>query len=222
MLALDHLVFAARTLGEGLAWCEATLGLRPDAGGRHDFMGTHNRVFAIGTPAFPRAYFEIIAIDPDAPAPAHPRWFDLDDAALRHVLAVRGPQLVHWVARCDSIDAASVTLRAAGIDCGDIRRAERATPRGLLRWRISVRADGRRPLAGAAPALIEWGDAHPTDAMAASGVALQSMRLAAWPAAPSMWPAAIESDPRPDAPPIRAVLTGPRGTVTLESLHLKA
>ena len=34
-LALDHLVIAARTLGEGLAWCEATLGLRPEAGGRH-------------------------------------------------------------------------------------------------------------------------------------------------------------------------------------------
>ena len=33
-LALDHLVIAARTLAEGLDWCEATLGLRPEAGGR--------------------------------------------------------------------------------------------------------------------------------------------------------------------------------------------
>ena len=30
-LALDHLVLAARTLGEGVAWCETTLGLRPEA-----------------------------------------------------------------------------------------------------------------------------------------------------------------------------------------------
>ncbi|MBC8058867.1 MAG: VOC family protein, partial [Rhizobiales bacterium] len=104
-LALDHLVLAAQTLGEGLDWCERAFGIRPDAGGRHDFMGTHNRVFAIGSAAFPRAYFELIAIDPGAPAPAHPRWFDLDDPALQQSLAKRGPQLVHWVARCDGVEA---------------------------------------------------------------------------------------------------------------------
>ena len=44
--------------------------ITPGSGGRHALMGTHNRVFAIGSEAFPRAYFEIIAIDPDAPDPA--------------------------------------------------------------------------------------------------------------------------------------------------------
>lgn len=216
-LALDHLVIATRTLAEGLDWCEATFGLRPEAGGRHAFMGTHNRVFAIGSAAFPRAYAEIIAIDPEAPAPTrHARWFDLDDAALQRTLASDGPQLVHWVARCDDIMATHAALRAAGIDCGELQAAERMTPQGLLRWRISVRADGRRPLAGAAPALIEWGDVHPIDSMPDSGVALQAMQVAVWPwPVQTLLPPVIESAPLPDALPLFVRLTGPRGPVNL-------
>ncbi len=216
-LALDHLVLAARTLTQGLDWCEATLGIRPDAGGRHASMGTHNRVFAIGSAAFPRAYFEIIAIDPDAPAPRHARWFDLDDAALQRLLA-QGPRLVHWVARCAVIAAARAAMRAGGIDSGEVQQVERMTPQGLLRWQISVRGDGHRPLAGAAPALIEWGGAHPTDALPDSGVALQSMRVAGWPAAlATALPSTIVADHRPGAAPISVLLRGPRGPVDLES-----
>ena len=168
-LALDHLVVATRSLDEGLAWCEARFGLRPEAGGQHGFMGTHNRVFSIASVAFPRAYLEIIAIDPAVPAPERPRWFDLDDAAVQRTL-MHGPRLVAWVARCTDIAAAHAALRAGGIDCGAVLHAERATPNGLLRWRIGVRADGRRLLGGAAPALIEWGAAHPTDALGETGV----------------------------------------------------
>lgn len=217
-LALDHLVVAARTRAEGLDWCDAQFGLRPEAGGKHPLMGTHNRVFAIGTPAFPRSYLEIIAIDPDAPRPAHARWFDLDDAALQHSLS-QGPRLVHWVARCEGIDATLAALRAAGIDCGQVTAAERATPQGRLRWRISVRADGHRPLAGAAPALIEWADAaHPTDALPPSGVELRTLHLGGWPAAlGSLLSAAMETHAQPDVPALHAVLVGPRGPVTLAS-----
>ena len=218
-LEVDHLVLAARTLGEGLDWCEATLGLRPDAGGRHDFMGTHNRVFSIGSAAFPRAYFEIIAIDPALAPPAHPRWFDLDDAALQRSLATRGPQLVHWVARCDRVVAMRAALHAAGIDCGALQNAERVTPQGVLRWQISVRADGRRALGGAAPALIEWGGRHPTDSMLPSGVALASMRVGGLPVSlAAMLPVGVDLGAQVDASPISVVLTGPRGLVTLDSV----
>ena len=216
-LALDHLVVAARSLDEGLAWCEASFGLRPEAGGQHRFMGTHNRIFSIASAAFPRAYLEIIAIDPALPAPNRPRWFDLDDAAVQRAL-LHGPQLVAWVARCTDIAAAHTALRAGGIDCGAVLHAERATPNGPLRWRISVRADGRRVLAGAAPALIEWGAAHPTDALGESGVALQAMRVSGWPAAlAALLPAAIERDAALAAAPVTVVLAGPRGPVTLTS-----
>ena len=218
--ALDHLVLASRTLAEGVAWCETTLGLRPEAGGQHVFMGTHNRVFSIASPAFPRAYFEIIAIAPSLPAPAHPRWFDLDDAVLQRALA-SGPELVHWVARCDDITAAQATLNAAGIDCGTVQQAERATPGGLLRWQISVRADGRRPLGGAAPALIQWGRVHPTDSLPSCGITLEAMHLAGWPDdLASLLPASIErSAASTVAPAIRVRLRSPRGFVTLESIR---
>jgi hypothetical protein len=220
-LSLDHLVLAARTLAEGLAWCEATLGIRPEAGGQHVFMGTHNRVFSIASATFPRAYFEIIAIDPELPAPGRARWFDLDDAHLQRVLA-HGPQLVHWVARCDDITAACAAMLAGGVDCGAPLRAERDTPRGLLRWQISLRADGRRPLSGAAPALIEWGELHPLDSLAGSGVALESMRVAAWPdALEAMLPATIARDAAPTAPPLSVVLAGQRGRITLQSTRLE-
>ena len=223
-LALDHLVLAARTLGEGVDWCVATLGIRPEAGGQHVFMGTHNRVFTIASAAFPRAYIEIIAIDPALPAPGRTRWFDLDDAALQRVLA-RGPQLVHWVARCDDIAAARAAMLAGGVDCGTIERAERATPRGLLRWQISVRADGHRPLAGAAPALIAWGDAHPTDALPGSGVALAAMRVGGWPEALApLLPATIAraaAGAAIAAPPIGVRMSSPRGLVTLQSTRLE-
>jgi hypothetical protein len=221
-LALDHLVLAARTLEEGVAWCEASLGLRPEAGGQHAFMGTHNRVFSIASPTFPRAYFEIIAIDPALPAPTHPRWFDLDDAELQRALE-RGPQLVQWVARCNDIAAASAALRAGGIDCGALRQAERTTPAGLLRWQISVRTDGRRPLAGAAPALIQWGDAHPTDALPDSGVTLETMQVNAFPMAlASLLPTPLLIDSTPAAAPIRVRLNGRRGPVTLQTPHLES
>lgn len=216
-LALDHLVLAARTLDEGVAWCEATLGLRPEAGGQHLFMGTHNRVFAIVSEAFPRSYFEIIAIDPSLPAPTRARWFGLDEPALQRAL-VDGPRLVSWVARCDDIAATHATMLAAGIDCGVVEPAERATPRGLLRWQISLRADGRRLLGGAAPALIEWSDVHPTDSMPASGIELKTMRLGHWPEALApLLPQRIESDAATGVPPISVLLACPRGLVTIHS-----
>ena len=214
-LALDHLVLAARTLDEGVAWCEAMLGLRPEAGGQHLFMGTHNRVFGIGAASFPRSYFEIIAIDPSLPAPKRARWFGLDETALQRVL-VEGPQLVTWVARSDDIAETHAAMLAAGIDCGVVELAERATPRGLLRWKISLRVDGRRLLGGAAPALIEWSDVHPTDSMPGSGIELKTMRLGGWPEAlaPLLAPQ-IERELSPGAAPISVALSCPRGLVTL-------
>jgi hypothetical protein len=155
---LDHLVIAARTLDEGLSWCEATLGVVPSAGGRHDFMGTHNRVFSIATAAWPLAYLEIIAIDPAAPAPARPRWFALDTFE-------GAPRLHHWVARCDDVEAARAATIAAGQpDPGRVTDAAR----GALRWRITVPDDGAR----VAPTLIQWTSPHPVESMPASGVEL--------------------------------------------------
>lgn len=172
---VDHLVVVATTLAEGVAWCEATLGLTPGPGGQHALMGTHNRLFSIASARFPAAYFEIIAIDPAAPPPARRRWFDMDDAALRERVRQQGPQLAHFAARVPDASAAVAALRAQGIERGTVLQAERATPQGLLQWQITVRDDGQRLYDGALPTLIQWGAVHPADNMPTSGVTLERL-----------------------------------------------
>lgn len=212
MTALDHLVVAARTLDQGLAWCEATFGFVPAAGGAHPLMGTHNRVFAIGSPAFPSAYFEIIAIDPAAPPPGRVRWFDLDDPDLQRSLA-EGPRLVHWVLRCDDVEARVARLRSIGVDRGEVLAASR----GTLHWRISVRSDGARLADGALPTLITWDSPHPTDTLPPSGVALQAFECAGLAAPMARECAAPGVRFTEGAPRLSARFHTPRGDVALHS-----
>ncbi|RYF34605.1 MAG: VOC family protein [Comamonadaceae bacterium] len=229
---IDHLVIAARTLAEGVAWCEATLGVTPGPGGAHPLMGTHNRLLNIASEAFPRAYLEIIAIDPTATptrAAGLHRWFDLDDATLQAGLAQHGPHLVHFVAR---VPDAAATLHAlahgaepvAHIDRGTLVEAGRDTPAGRLTWQISVRDDGQRLFYGALPTVIQWGPVHPVDAMPPSGLTLRSLELT-HPRAEALASAlrVIGFDDLPvnaGAPNLVAVLDTPHGAVTLESKGL--
>jgi hypothetical protein len=176
---VDHLIVAARTLEEGVAWCEATLGIIPSAGGEHPLFGTHNRLFRIATVNYPRAYFEIIAINSVAsraintPAKC---WFDLDSSELQNTIK-SSPRLVHFVANTSDVSQACAALQAVGIDRGPAVQASRMTPSGLLQWQITVREDGQRLWNGGLPTLIEWGDVHPAGGMPDSGVALQSLRM---------------------------------------------
>ena len=177
---LDHLVIAATTLQEGVAWCEATLGITPGPGGEHALFGTHNRLLKLNCEGAPNAYLEIIAINPAATpsrgAPAQ-RWFDLDHPALRKALAAQGPQLVHWVASVPSLSRALAACRAQGIERGEALNASRPTPNGLLEWQISVREDGQRLFDGCMPTLIQWGETHPAASMPNSGVRLRQFSL---------------------------------------------
>lgn len=210
-LALDHLVIAARDLDEGVRWCEATLGLTPGPGGQHPLMGTHNRLFSIAGPDFPDAYFEIIAIDPDAPSPGRTRWFGLDEIDLSG-----GPRLVHWVARTDALDETLGAWRALGVDAGRAVEASRDTPAGRLSWRIAVREDGRLLAGGAWPTLIEWsGSTHPARSMPASGVTLRALTLHRLPRATLQ--ARGVSIANDEGPALTAEFDTPRGAMRLRS-----
>ena len=170
----------AASLAEGVAWCEATLGVTPGPGGEHPLMGTHNRLLRIATADFPNAYFEIIAITPIADKDRRTlgkRWFDMEDPALTARVARDGPQLIHWVARVPDVHAAAASLAAQGIDRGEVIQASRATPGGLLQWQITVRSDGQRLFDGCLPTLIQWGDTHPAASMPESGVTLKALEL---------------------------------------------
>ncbi|WP_296352193.1 VOC family protein [Ramlibacter sp.] len=217
---IDHLVVLADSLESGVAWCEATLGVVPGPGGKHPLMGTHNRLLRIATPQQPRAYLEIIAIDPATTPQRARRWFDMDHAQVREAVRTGGPRLAHVVAEVPDVEAAVAALRGQGIERGDAIAASRETPRGLLQWRITVRDDGQRLFNGCLPTLIQWGDVHPAAGMEASGLALQSLSVA-HPDSAALRAAcqAIGLDVVvTEGPPcLRAVLDTPRGRVTLES-----
>jgi hypothetical protein len=128
-------------------------------GGRHQAMGTHNRLLNLG----PSEYLEVVAIDPAAAPPGRARWFDLDDFA-------GPPRLKAWVTRCDDLEAALNALPGSG--------AALALSRGNLRWTMAVPNDGRLPFDGAAPALIRWeGSAHPAARLPDHGCRLAALEI---------------------------------------------
>lgn len=221
---LDHLVVAANSLQEGVAWCEQALGITPGRGGEHPLMGTHNRLFSIASAAFPEAYLEIIAINKIANG-ARPDsskcWFDLDDEALASTLRTSGPQLVHFVASVPNAVQAVEALTAVGIDRGEVLQASRQSDQGLLRWKITVRNDGQRLFHGALPTLIEWDGVKPGSILPASGITLQALEArqpqpealrTAWQAIGLAGLALL-----PGPPALMATLQTPKGRITLDS-----
>jgi len=213
---VDHLVIGADTLEQGAQWCERVLGATPAPGGKHVVMGTHNRLLAIASAAFPKAYLEIIAIDPEAPPPSRVRWFGLDEPATQARLRER-PRLLHLVARSTRLDATLAALAAQGIDAGQAVAAERASPNGMFRWRIAGRADGKLLCGGALPTLIEWQGMHPSDHLPASAVALRSLMLGGLPD-PVVAALGLQGVPcSAQGVALRAAFDKPRGLVQLSS-----
>jgi len=156
---LDHLVVAASDVESGARWVEAQIGVAPGPGGKHVLMGTHNRLLSLG----PGVFLEVLAIDPDAPPPARPRWFELDTPAMKARLA-KSPVLLHWVERTDDLEAA---LRDYSHPVEIL-----SLSRGAYRWRMGVTRDGSLPGGGEIPTLIQWEGARPADALADSGCRL--------------------------------------------------
>ncbi len=154
---LDHIVVTAPSLEEGIQYVRQVLGVPLEAGGRHPLMGTHNHLLRLGR----EQYLEVIAIDPNAPAPPRPRWFELDQPA-----ASSTPRLAGWVARIGDIKTASIaTSQAHGII--------ESMSRGELGWQITIPVNGSLPFEGVAPMLIQWSAGpHPADRLQEHGCSL--------------------------------------------------
>jgi hypothetical protein len=166
-LELDHLVVAAATLEEGTEYIRRCLGLELQDGGRHERMGTHNRLLRIDS----GAYLEVIAIDPNGIKPQRPRWFGLD--------SFEGPpRLVHWVVRAQADDLETLPLPEHG--------AIHPMTRGSFSWRITIPDDGCLPGGGLIPTLIAWdaGSRHPSEILEVRDCALLQLEAthpeAAW------------------------------------------
>lgn len=215
-LTLDHLVVGAATLPQGRAWSQEVLGAEPLVGGRHAFMGTHNLVLRLDDPAGRELYLEVLAVDPDAPAPGRARWFGLDAPGMVTALA-DGPRLLAWVARSDDLEGDRERLVAAGMDPGPVYAAERDTPTGTLRWRITIREDGARLAGGAVPTLIAWDTPSPAASLPPSGVSLERLvvRGVGGEVTAMLVAAAVRVD-EGAGPALEAGVTGRRGRVDLE------
>ena len=159
---IDHIAITAPTLEAGATWVTQVLGVAPQAGGEHPQMGTHNLLLRLGDDV----YLEVIAVNPRAPPPARPRWFALD--ALEPDSPAR---LRTWIARSTDIHA---TLAAAGEPLGPITEMQR----GELQWLITIPDDGKPPMDGVAPALIEWKTGpHPAPRLPDLGLRLERLVL---------------------------------------------
>lgn len=163
---LDHIVFGAASLEQGAAFIRERIGVEIGPGGKHPHMSTHNRLMRLGETAF----LEVISIDPEAPSPDWPRWFELDDPAMQSRLA-ESPRLLSWVVRVPDIAAAA---RSAGYDPGEVLPLRR----DALTWRLTVPRDGVIPGDGVLPHIIQWDDGlRPWERMAERGVELKRLIL---------------------------------------------
>ena len=164
--AIDHLVIAAETLAQGADYINKVLGVEIPFGGVHPKMGTHNLLMKLGDAVF----LEVIAINPDAETPAHPRWFGLDDAHVRNSLK-DGPVLLTWVANTNDIKS---QMNKARFDFGQ----PEPISRGSLNWHFGLPEDGRLLAGGMLPYLIEWQTArHPAENMQDLGCKLERLTL---------------------------------------------
>lgn len=210
---LDHIVIAASSLEAGVSYVEEMIGVCVPEGGKHPMMGTHNCLMQIGGGAF----LEILAIDPDAPKPTRPRWFDLDDPDMQTCIAHR-PRLHTWVTRTQNI---TDTLAASPIFPGQImegRRAKRV-------WNITIAQDGTMPEDGLFPTLIEWPDfTGPASGMADLGCKLETLKIyhlepehlnAALTAIGADGLVEIRQSDESNPPGLVAVIESPMGKITL-------
>lgn len=159
-MILDHLAVSGETREAAQAYVEEALGVAMQPGGEHAVFHTHNALLGLDD----GLYLEAIAINPDAPPPTRPRWFDLDRFA-------GAPRLTNWI--CATSDL-TVVLERLGSRFGE----PVALKRDDLQWRMAVPDSGQLPFDACAPALIQWdAGVHPAEKLSPSGVRLRRLTV---------------------------------------------
>jgi Glyoxalase-like domain len=107
---IDHVIYAAADLEAAAARIESELGLMAGDGGRHEGLGTHNRIVPLGG-----GYLELLAVvDPEQAARS------VVGRGLLGRLARGGDGLFSWVVAVDDIESVA---RRLGTAITTIRRA---------------------------------------------------------------------------------------------------
>jgi hypothetical protein len=159
---IDHLVYAAPDLDEGISLIERVLGVRAVPGGKHTGRGTHNALLSLGG----GAYLEIIAPDPEQGGVTMPLPFGLDQDLT--------PRLVTWAAQAPDIEERFEAAKNAGYQ-GSLARMSRELPDGtVLRWTLTFPPPALGD--GVAPFLIRWDPGPHPSGTAPMGCELVSLR----------------------------------------------
>ena len=130
LLGIDHLVIAVADPDAAAAVLETRLGLQPGGGGRHDALGTFNRLVWLGD-----SFLELIGVfDPELAAGS---W--VGAPTLRAL--ERGGGLATWAVASDAIAGDVEALRARGSDLAAPVPGQRHRPDGeVVRWRLAAAA----------------------------------------------------------------------------------
>jgi hypothetical protein len=128
LTGIDHLVIAVEDPDGAVKVLTETLGLTEGGGGRHERLGTYNRLVWLGD-----SYLELLGIHD--PALARGSW--LGAPAVQALAA--GGGLATWAVATDAIDEDVASLRAVGSDLAEPIAGERTRPDGrVVRWRLAV------------------------------------------------------------------------------------
>jgi hypothetical protein len=128
LLGIDHLVIAVAVPDDAAAQLERELGLASAGGGRHDTLGTFNRLVWLGD-----SYLELVGVfDRQL---AERSWLGVPTLRMLEL----GGGLATWAIATDALAADLAALHAAGSDLGEAIAGERRRPDGaLIRWRLAT------------------------------------------------------------------------------------
>ena len=127
IVGIDHIVIACEDLSLAAVDLERALGLRASGGGRHDALGTVNRLVWLGD-----SYLELIAVTD--PARAATSWI----GAPTLLALERGGGLATYALATDDLAADVARLRVAGSGIvGPIDGERRRSDDRLVRWSLA-------------------------------------------------------------------------------------
>lgn len=149
---IDHLLYGAPDLDEGIDRIQRLFGTAPTRGGRHPVYGTHNALLSLG----PSSYLEVISPDPGLPMPARGVGFGVG--------ALTEARLVTWSLRHPAIETAAARADLGAVEPGSRERSDGTA----LSWKLTD--PYRERMGGVIPFLIDWGDTpHPASSAPSGG-----------------------------------------------------
>jgi glyoxalase-like protein len=151
LVRIDHVIYGTANLDRAAARVQAELGLSAIAGGRHDGVGTHNRI----VPLEDGSFLELLAVaDPDEASGS------ALGAALQRAIA-RGEGLLGWAVAVEDLEPVAARLGTPVVTVGRqgmtarLTAVHEALAEPYLPFFIE-RARGLRPAAVSATGVIEW------------------------------------------------------------------